>query len=363
MGTRYPVMIVNRKKVLDNVRKVNDICSRKNIEVWGVTKGLAGDPRLAEIYEEGGLAGVSDSRLANLIKIRNSACGIPRQLMRIAMHSEIEDIPAAADVSLQSEVSSILKLDKVCDSRGIAHRVLLMVDVGDLREGFWPNELTRAGSMLSELKRVSIVGVAANFACASGLLPSREKFDDLIIYRDELRDVLGIDLPCISIGGTCCLKQIEEGGVPGEINQLRMSEGVLLGKDTAFMRDIPYLDKTAIVISAEVVECRKKPSVPDGEIGCQAFGEKPLFIDRGMRKRAILGIGRQDLNVDRVTPLMEGVHIVTASSDHLIIDVTEADSLLPEDKRIKVGDTLDFRPLYPAMLAAATSEYVRVEFE
>jgi predicted amino acid racemase len=356
-------MRVNRKKVLDNVRKVNDVCSRKNIEVWGVTKGLAGDPRLAEIYEEGGFAGVSDSRVTNLMKIRDSACGIPRQLIRIAMHSEIESIPAAADVSLQSEISSILKLDEVCDSLGMTHEVLLMVDVGDLREGFWPNELTRLGGALSRLKRVSVIGVAANFACASGLLPSREKFDDLVIYRDELRDVLGTDLPCISVGGTCCLGLIETGGITGEINQLRICEGVLLGKDTAFMRDIPYLDGTAMVISAEVVECRKKPSVPEGEIGNKAFGEKPLFIDRGMRKRAVLGIGRQDVNVDRVIPLMEGAYIVTASSDHLIIDVTEADSLLPEDKRIKAGDTLDFRPLYPAMLAAATSEYVRVEFE
>jgi predicted amino acid racemase len=356
-------MVVNRKKVLDNARKVNDVCSRKNVEVWGVTKGLAGDPRLAEIYRDGGFAGVSDSRLTNLKKIKDAACDMPCQLIRIAMHSEIADIPDVAGVSLQSEVSSILKLDEICDSRGIAHQVLLMVDAGDLREGFWPDELTRLGSSLAGLKRVSIIGVAANFACASGLLPSREKFEDLVIYRDELQDVLGIDLPCISVGGTCCLKLIETGDIPAGINQLRICEGVLLGRDTAFMRDIPYLDGTAVVISAEVVECRKKPSVPAGEVGCQAFGEKPLFIDRGKRERAILGIGRQDVNVDRITPIMEGVHIVTASSDHLIIDVTEADSLLPQDKKIKAGDVLDFRPLYPAMLAAATSEYVRVEFE
>jgi predicted amino acid racemase len=356
-------MIVDRKKVLDNARKINDICSKKDIEVWGVTKGLAGDPSLAEIYRDAGFAGLSDSRLTNLRKIKDSANDMPRQLIRIAMHSETADIPAVADISLQSEASTILKLDEICDSLGIPHRVLLMVDVGDLREGFWPEELTHLGGALSMLKRVSIIGVAANFACASGLLPSREKFEDLVIYRDELQDVLGIDLPCISVGGTCCLKLIEAGDIPEKINQLRICEGILLGKDTAFMRDIPYLDGTAIVISAEVVECRKKPSVPAGEVGRQAFGEKPLFIDRGKRERALLGIGRQDVNMDRITPLMKGVHIITASSDHLIVDVTDANSLLPQDKRIKAGDVLDFRPLYPAMLAAATSEYVRVEFE
>ncbi|MDR1885308.1 MAG: alanine racemase [Synergistaceae bacterium] len=359
----FPVMRIDGKKVLDNARRVAELCAGRDIEVWGVTKGLSGDPRLAEIYGRAGFAGISDSRLANLRKIRDSGSELPRQLIRIAMISELPDIPGTADVSLESELSTIRELDAICLHTGARHDVLLAVDVGDLREGFWPSELTRVGGELSRLKHVSITGIATNFACASGVLPSSEKFEDLLIYRDMLQDTLGRELPYISVGGTCCLGLIEEGRVPKGINQLRIGEGVLLGRDTAYQRDIPYLDRTAVVISAEIIECRRKPSAPDGETGCQAFGEKPVFIDRGMRQRALLGIGRQDVDTGRLIPLQDGVHIITASSDHMVTDVTDADSIRAPEAKLRPGNSLDFRPLYPAMLSAATSGYVAVEFE
>ncbi|MDR3331284.1 MAG: alanine racemase [Synergistaceae bacterium] len=358
---KYPALTICRSKVLSNACKVRELCSKKNIEVWGVTKGLSGDPRLADIYREAGFAGISDSRSLNLKKIRDSGNDLPRQLMRIAMRSELAELPGVADVSLQSEVSTILELDRVCSSLGVFHETLIMVDIGDLREGFWPNDLVYAGEALSNISNVSITGIAANFACASGVLPTMEKLDDLARYSDVLRESLGRNLPNISIGGTSCLKLLEGQTPPSAINQLRICEGVLLGKDTAFMREIPYLDGTALAIHAEIVECKLKPSVPSGELGLQAFGEKPVFLDRGTRKRALLGIGRQDVNIDRLTPMQDGVSIITASSDHMIVDVTDAASLRKDG--CQPGDVLSFRPLYPAMLAAATSEYVSVVFE
>lgn len=353
---RYPIMTVDAAKIRNNARKAAELCRKRGISVWGVTKGLAGDPRLARVYAEAGIAGIADSRLDNLRKVRDANVPLPRLLMRIAMPSELPGLPLAADVSLQSEVSTIRALDEVCADRGVAHEVLLMIDVGDLREGFRPKELHRLGKALGNLRGgVRISGVATNFACASGVLPTPEKFRDLVLYRDAAQDALGHALPHISVGGTCCLKVIEEGGAPPEIDQLRACEGLVLGLDTAFSREIPYLERGAVVVRAEVVECREKPSVPDGLLGMQAFGEKPVFIDRGMRRRALLAIGRQDVNVDRLTPLRNDVHIVTASSDHLIVDVTEAAD-------VAVGDVLSFSARYPAMLAAATSAYVAVDF-
>ena len=361
---RYPVMVINRDKVRRNAQTVADMCGRSGIDVWGVTKGLAGDPRLAALYAEGGFKGVADSRLRNLEKISESGLGLPRQLMRIAMRSELESLSRVCDVSLQSEPEIIRSLDAICVRRGVTRQVLLMMDVGDLREGFWPLELPHAADYFSALEGgVEIAGVATNFACASGLLPSRDNLERLVSYRDMLQDSLGYELPVISVGGTCCLKIVEEGLMPRQVNQIRVCEGILLGTDTSSGREIPYLERDALAIIAEVVECKRKPSVPSGEIGMMAFGEKPSFIDKGMRKRALLGIGRQDVNVDRIIPLDSGVRIVTASSDHLIADVTEADSMSHSEGGCKPGDTMSFRPLYPAMLAAATSEYVDVIFE
>ncbi|MDR3280796.1 MAG: alanine/ornithine racemase family PLP-dependent enzyme [Synergistaceae bacterium] len=361
---KYPVMTINEAKIRQNSRTVAGLCRKHGIDVWGVTKGLSGDPRLASLYREAGFKGAADSRLRNLEKLREAGVPMLRQLMRIAMPSELEELIHTADVSLQSELSTIKALDKLCAAKGKNHDVLLMVDMGDLREGFWQTELPRAAEELRGLVGgVRLKGVATNYACASGVLPSRENMENLVRSRDRFAEMLGVELPVVSVGGTCCLKSIEDGFVPGDVNQLRLCEGVLLGTDTAGGREIPYLEHDAVTITAEIVECRHKPSVPVGETGFQAFGEKPVFINRGMRKRALLAIGRQDVNMDRITPIRRDVHIVTASSDHLIVDVTEADSTRSPDEGYKPGDTISFRPLYPAMLACATSEYVEVRFE
>ena len=359
----YPRLTIDTAKLRENARAVAELCARHGIDVWGVTKGLSGDPRLAQIYVDAGFKGVADSRLRNLRGIRDAGVPARLQLMRIAMPSEADDLVRIADASLQSEVSTILRLDEIAFNAGRTHEVLLMIDIGDLREGFWPKELVHIAEPLRGLKGgVKIVGVATNFACASGVLPTRQKFEDLVGYRDEIQKFLGTPMPVVSVGGTCCLKIVEESGVPEGVNQLRLCEGVVTGMDTAFAREIPYLHRDVLTLSAEVVECREKPSVPEGEIGMQAFGEKPVFMDRGKRRRALLGIGRQDVNVDRIKPLESGVHIVTASSDHLIVDVTEAEANEP-GKRFQPGDILNFRPSYPAMLALSTSRYVAVSYE
>jgi predicted amino acid racemase len=356
-------MIVNTEKLLGNAKKAVELCAADGIRVWGVTKGLAGDPRLAEVYRAACFSGISDSRLRNLKKIKDAGVALPRQLMRVAMRSELEELAATADVSLQSEVSTIFALDEICARLGVTHEALLMMDIGDLREGFWPDEIPETARKLKELRGgVKLNGVAANFACASGVLPTRKNMEDLVRYRDGFSEILGRELPVISVGGTCCLKIIERHEAPRGINQLRVCEGVLLGYDTAFDRPLPYMSGDAITIAAEIVECRFKPSVPVGETGFQAFGEKPAFVDRGKRKRALLGIGRQDVNIDKISPIEPGVSIVTASSDHLIADVTDAgEDEIPGG--LKPGGALSFRPRYPAMLACATSEYVSVVFE
>ena len=112
------------------------------------------------------------------------------------------------------------------------------------------------------------------------------------------------------------------------------------------------MDKLVKLV-AEVVELETKPSVPIGETGQDAFGGTPTFTDRGMRKRAILNIGRQDVVVDGIEPLDPGIIVLGGSSDHLILDVEDA------QEKVKLGDEITFYPGYGALLALSTSPYVQ----
>ncbi len=93
-----------------------------------------------------------------------------------------------------------------------------------------------------------------------------------------------------------------------------------------------------------------KPSLPIGRSGYDAFGNQPVFVDEGDRLRAIANIGREDVLVEGLTPLHAGVRVLGASSDHLVMDVTDA------APPVAVGDRVSFRMNYGALLAAMTSE-------
>lgn len=172
------------------------------------------------------------------------------------------------------------------------------------------------------------------------------------MWAEKIENKFGIRLQMISGGNSSSIYLIERGELPEKINNLRLGESFLLGNDTAYGTKLPGTTDDAIVLEAQIVELKEKPSLPVGEVGVDAFGQKPHYEDRGIIKRAIIAIGRQDTDPDSMEPLDKDVDILGASSDHMILDVTKSE--IP----YKVGDIVSFKLGYGGMLACATSPYV-----
>ncbi len=68
--------------------------------------------------------------------------------------------------------------------------------------------------------------------------------------------------------------------------------------------------------------------------------------------RAILNIGREDVDIHGLTPLDPRLTIVGTSSDHLIVDATAAASTM------HIGDDMVFARNSSALLAVMASPYV-----
>lgn len=350
----YPELLIDTRVIGGNTEKVVGLCGKYGISVWGVTKGLAGRPEVARVMLEGGCEGIADSRCANIARMKEAGIGGPYMLLRIPMPSELQFVAGNVDVVLLSMAETAEALDEECRKAGRTCGVIVMVDMGDLREGIWPDEAGRMGECLKRCRYLDFLGVGANFGCLSGVLPSPKNLWELVSVGGEMAATVGSVLETVSGGATSTLYLVENGQLPVEVNQLRVGEAILLGTDVTGNREIPYLEKSAIEIRAEVVECRRKPTKPIGEIGADAFGKVPAFEDRGERLRVIVALGRQDVIPEGITPMLEGVSIIGASSDHLTLDVEEA------GRGFRVGDVLSFRPDYGAMLASATSGYVNV---
>ncbi len=339
----FPRMIIDLSKIRRNIEKLTEELSKSGIDMVGVTKLFMGEPALARAYLESGAKILADSRHENISKMKNAGIDGPFMIIRIPPLSHIPMLKETVEYYLVSEPEVAMKIDE--EVKGA--KLIYMVDVGDLREGVMYYEAAEEIEKVKKsLKNASIIGVGTNIGCFGGVLPTKENLNRIVDVAKA------VDAQVISVGGTVYLLSFEKGELPKEINQMRIGEAALLGTDVTGNRDIPYLEQGTVILEAEIIELKTKPSVPEGPIGYDSMGRKPVFEDKGKRLRAIIAVGEQDINPTGLTPLDEGAEVVHSSSDHTIVDVTEV------QRPLKVGDVLRFRMNYSATLRAMTSPYV-----
>jgi predicted amino acid racemase len=349
---KCPRLEINTTKISENAGHIVKLCRKADVKVMGITKGVKAEAPVVKAMAEAGITVFGDSRIENLKKIAEAGIFGQRFLIRIPMLSDVSATVEWADGSLNSEFEVIAALGKEAVRQRKTHKVILMVDVGDLREGFLPCDAAETALKAGGIDGIELIGLGMNVGCYGGVLPTIENTSLLLETGRQVESAIGRKLDVYSGGSTVTLKLIEKGMLPCGINQLRIGEAVLLGYDSTGNRKIPGTHQDTMRLIAEVIELKLKPSVPTGEVGRDAFGNVPKFLDRGIRKRAIAALGRQDAPLEKLRPIIDGVEVLGGSSDHLILDVTDAQ----ED--IKVGTEIAFGINYGAMLALMTSDYV-----
>ncbi|HWQ59437.1 MAG TPA: alanine/ornithine racemase family PLP-dependent enzyme [Clostridia bacterium] len=356
---RYPLVECNLTKLRRNAEAVVSRCRALGISVTGVIKGFNGDPRVASVFRECGVTGLATSRTEQASDCRAAGVPGPYMMIRVPMPGEAADIARYFDSALVSELSTIRLLNAECARQLKRLGLILMADLGDLREGYWDKgELLDAAVEIETLPHVDLLGVGVNLGCYGAIVPSAENLAELVALAQRVESRIGRRLEIISGGATTSLPLVLNGTMPERINHLRLGEGILQGKDLddLFGLDMSFLDLDVFTVKAEVLEVKTKPSHPVGDIFVDAYGFRPTFPDRGLRKRALVGIGKLDfVYCDMLVPRGKGIEVLGGSSDHLILDVED----YPGD--LKPGDILTFDTRYATMLYATNSRYVRFE--
>lgn len=347
-----PFIKINLKKIEHNARTIVNLCKKNGITVAGVTKGTLGMPEVAQAMIRGGVTWIGESRLNNIERLRENNINVPFLLMRSPHLSEIERVVSLTDISLNTEYQIIEALSEASLKKEVVHKIIIMVDLGGLREGIWPDELLPLVKEVIRLKGIKLIGLGMNLTDLNGTIPTYENNKQLVDLAEEVEGKFNIKLEYLSAGNSSSLNLLASGEIPSRINHFRIGEGILLGRETIYREIWPDTYQDAFVLSAEIIEKKLKPSVPIGEIGQDAFGNIPSVEDKGMIVRSILNIGRQDMNVDGLDPKDSGVEILGATSDHLLIDSTG-------NPNLNIGDILSFDLNYAALVAAMTSPFVK----
>ena len=362
MVRKYPQLEVDLSILRSNARQVITHCQQQGIRVCGVVKGVDGLPEVARAMRLCGAEELGTSRLEQVERCRAAGVGGPWLLIRIPGLSELPDVVRLCETSLQSERVTLDALEEECVLQGKTHRVIVMADLGDLREGFWDKDemVDVCAHVERELPHVELAGVGVNLTCYGSTKPTPEKMQALLDIAARIEKRIGRKLEIISGGATSSYTLVHWGTMPAGINHLRIGENILLGKDLQVnwgIQDMDYLRMDGFTLRAEVVEVREKPTYPIGEFAIDAFGRKPVYVDRGIRRRAILALGRADVGeLESLIPREAGLTVIGGSSDHCIVDVEDC------PRRLEVGDIVEFSLCYSHLLYATSRSDITIQF-
>jgi len=343
-----PRLEVDLQKIHHNARTLVERLAVCGISVTGVTKATLGSAKVAGAMLSAGVRALGDSRIENIAGMRRAGVRAPMVLIRSPMISQAQGVVAHADVSLNSELDVMSKLSSAALAAGCTHGVVLMIELGDLREGIMPGELESSVRQILQLPGIIIKGIGTNLACRSGVVPDARNMSELSELATSIEGKFGLTLETISGGNSANLAWALSGADTGRVNDLRLGESILLGRETLQRQPIEGLHLDAMTLVAEVIESKVKPSLPWGELAQSAFGEKPPPADRGDLFQMILAIGQQDTDPDGLQA-PAGMEMLGNSSDHLVV---AGPSLLP------VGAEVSFQLNYGALVRAMTSPYV-----
>ena len=344
-----PRLEIDLTKIHHNASWLVAQFASQGISITGVCKATLGMAEVANTLRDAGVRYLADSHIENIESMRRDGVRAEMVLIRSPMLSQVARVVASADISFNTEIEVIRHLSAAAHKAKRVHGVVLMVELGDRREGIMPHDVLAVVRETLRLPNLVLKGIGTNLACRNGICPDVTNMAELSALADLIEATFELKLELVSGGNSANVDWGLSQASTGRINNLRLGESILLGCETLHRQPIAGLYTDAFTLVAEVIESNIKPSKPRGVVAQTAFGGVATVLDRGLVMQSILAIGRQDIDPDGlVAPT--GIEIMAASSDHLIVE--------SEATPLPVGAEVAFELNYSALLLAMTSPFV-----
>jgi predicted amino acid racemase len=353
---KTPYLKVDLQKIKNNVKVVNDLCKKNSLDLTVVTKVIEGEPEIVKHIRDV-VNSIGDSRICDIKRMHRNGINGNFMLIRSPSISDVKDVIKYCDISLNTEIEVLKSLGEVARAKNTSHKVIIMLEIGDLREGVLLEDFESFLFDAIKFKGINIIGIGANATCLTGLIPSEKNLKILEDASKIFKKLLGFE-PIVSGGASNLIPLMLKQKVPSYISNVRIGEGIMIGVDAIYKERIPGCFTDCFKLGGEIIELKTKPTSSEGNFREQAknvFGEIIKYKETGLRKRAILNIGKLDTDIKGVKPIDDKIEVIGGTSDHLVLDVENA-------PKLRIGDLVEFTLNYSALLFAMNSPYVRKTF-
>lgn len=345
-----------RNKLKHNFNFLDKLFKKNGIE-WGVvSKLLCGNETFLKVLVDMGVTQMHDTRISNLKVIKELAPAVQTVYIKPPPKRSIPNLIKYADVSFNTDLSVIEMLSKEAVKQKKQHKIIIMVEMGDLREGVMGDDLLDFYGKIFKLPNINIVGIGTNLNCLNGIMPSQDKMVQLSLYKQLIEIKFNKKIPWVSGGTTVAVPMLIKHQIPKSINHFRIGEALYFGKDIFTDGVIKGMHSDVLRLYTEIIELHEKPMTPSGEQMENPSGKLTTFDEEDIGKksyRAIIDIGLLDCNPQFLIPEDDDVKVIEASSDMLILDLGK------NEKSYKVGDLVTFQLKYMGALGIMNSNYIQ----
>lgn len=346
---------LNKDKLQHNFRFLDDLFEKNNIS-WGmVSKVLCGNKDYLKLLMELGIKEIHDSRISNLKAIKSIDPYVQTVYIKPPPKKSIKSLVKYADVSLNTEFETIKMISEEAKKQNKTHKIIIMIEMGDLREGVMGEDLIDFYSSIFKLPNIIVIGIGTNLNCLNGIMPTHDKMVQLSLYEQLIEATFNKKIPWVSGGSSVTIPMIFKKLIPKGVNHFRVGETLFFGNNLITGKAIKGMKPGVFNLYAEVIELIEKPKIPIGEIGTNVAGESPELNEQDYGKtsfRAILDIGLLDIDTKNITPYKKNYKFSGASSDMIVLDIGR------NSGKLKVGDFVKFRPDYLGALRILNSDYI-----
>jgi len=346
---------LNKTKLKHNFTLLNDLFESQGITWAVVGKLLCGNALFLEQVLQLKPKQICDSRVSNLKSIKLLDSDIETIYIKPAPNGSIDEIVEYADISFNTELSTIKLLSQEAVKQNKLHKIVIMVELGELREGVLREDLISFYEKVFSLPNIEIIGLGTNLTCMYGILPNNDKLIQLSLYKEVLELKFNKKLPFISGGASVTIPLISNNQLPKAINHFRIGETLFMGTNAYDGSTYDHYEQHVFKLHAEIIELHEKPMMPSGETGINMTGEKMEFNPEWEDKttfRAIIDLGLLDIDMEHFFPLNSNHKLIGSSSDMMVIDLDT------NPEKYKVGDTISFHMDYMGILRLMNSDYV-----